>query len=114
MNDLGILNTVKSRIPKDDITKLLEHNKFPRDTFVVYQYTNDECETYFMVDWKYIINLVKLNKQNNYFIATMIFTGFSVTLPRGPSSKNIQYLDGRLAPPNMFFCPKVFKIYYKN
>ena len=48
---------------------------------MVYQNTNDEGETYFMVSWKFISNRVKGGKLNNKFVNTTLFNDQYTTLP---------------------------------
>ena len=59
LHNLDTLNIGKTGIPKYDLTNLLEPKTVPQGTHVVYQHTDDDSETYFMVDWK-----VKSNRMN--------------------------------------------------
>ena len=49
---LVMINTVNIGTTKDDLTKISKTKTAPRGTHVVYQNTNDEGETYFMLAWK--------------------------------------------------------------
>ena len=86
----------------------------PLRIHVVYWHTNDEGETYFMVDWKFKSNREKRKKRKKKFITNMLFIEFSTTLPRDSTSKNRYHLDGRVDLPNIVASPKVCEIYYKK